>query len=210
MTRWTKRKGETPVNWLSIDLDYITGDCRSSYAHCERRCPECVRDSRGIEHGTRDPDNTWKGKEQEVLELLSRTQITRVVVRDCHADISRLLHKNDTVYHLDDHDDYDSPNESTKELYCGNWCNHVEARGVTIKPIAGMVPTTRISGPCAVFICLSRPYTHPIAQDILGRMLCQMPYQGQVDFRLESRPGRRTNKRLPDPDAKHYNRRNSR
>jgi len=181
-----------PKTWLSIDLDYITGDCRSGSAHCHHRCPDCVNGSRGIKHGTNPPDAGWKEREREVHALLKQPPITKVVVRDCHADINPFLHRGDVVYHLDEHADigyFDRPKEET--LHCANWGDYAEARGVTIKPIIGMVGNTTITGPCNVFICLSIPYTNKIAQDILGRMLCRMPYKGSVDFRLESRPERK-------------------
>jgi hypothetical protein len=191
--------------WVSLDLDYITGDCRNmSYdkpSQCARRCPDCQGSKvKGIGRGShKNSFGNEKGwaddaikQEEKITCFLSNLQLRRIVVRDCHASILPFLKKGDVVLHVDEHGDFDGW-ECFKGLYCGNWINYAEGRGVTVchyeppMDYDGFLPhwiefdTNRETD---LFVCLSRPYTDRLADAVLGRLLCSEWAMVPVDFNL--------------------------
>jgi len=103
--------------WLSLDWDWVTGDCRDGYS-------EKVR--------TNDP--TWGSADRhdELSDLLATTQFKRVHFHDEHHQILHHLSRNDTVWDIDDHwDDY----PPAYPIACWNWITHAYNMGVRVDPI---------------------------------------------------------------------------
>lgn len=141
----------SPNRILSIDWDYITGDCyRSS---CDAHCGFCTasNSTRGSESFL---DVVWEEKERRVLGLnIPKGAFT--FVAECHASIVEIFKYFDgklTIYDYDSHYDYYN---SSEILDCANWIHHLSLQNggeVLSRP-------RKIKDVAAVFLCLSSPWT---------------------------------------------------
>jgi hypothetical protein len=180
--------------WVGLDWDYVTGDCRQlpwslSTAHCcAQACAYC-----GLTVGRGPRHKLTQAQEQarlnRVVTLVMALVVTRVVVRDSHAALYPLLHRGDTVFHLDAHEDLE---DKWGELNCGSWRGRAERRGVhtyqvepqEVGPQAAELGLLGSEGQltAGLFICLSSPYTHPRRDADLLALLWYL--RQPVDFNL--------------------------
>jgi hypothetical protein len=168
------------VVWISLDLDYLTGDCRipgKPQAQCAWQCGGCVGRGRGRGEGGQERDDALAEFERIRQWLMTLDIAGPVVVRDCHADIVEWLRPGDVVLDWDEHCDAEN---YTGQLDCGNWITLAQANGAVVKERRGM-PLPEITSPVHLFIAVSTPYTSTVCDQALLDMLAEI---GQVDFDL--------------------------
>ncbi len=138
---------------LSIDWDWVTGDCADSENICCGWCEPMPRTRLG--RGTmKHIDKRWREKLALLRSLSPVDPGGRFHVAECHADILRAVKANDTrrILHLDSHlDDADWIG-----LCCGSWRTFLPSS-------IEVVPTERVDlARCEfhdVFICQLSPWT---------------------------------------------------
>lgn len=142
-----------PSKILSIDWDYITGDCAKydiNYFH--PHCGFCKDKTISNRRGKSDKlDVMWEEKEERILKL--KISNAPIFVAECHANILDLLNYCETpiIYDFDSHcDKYDD----LPFVHCGNWIYHLTKIGgeVYYRP-------RKIGSIGAIFICHSSPWT---------------------------------------------------
>ena len=134
---------------LSIDWDYVTGDCFRQ-GTC---CGYCVENKRFFGRGvTKDLDGRWKEKFKRLLDI-EINKNTPIYVAECHANIISVTNKyrHPVVYDFDSHYDFYS---CGPKLKCENWIYYLEGRGGNTL----QKPTT-MDPPNAIFFCRSAPWT---------------------------------------------------
>lgn len=138
---------------LSIDWDYITGDCCNYIETYHSHCGYCKDikevNKRGIENKL---NIDWRVKRDKLLNL-DYINHSKIFVAESHANIISLISncKKPVVYDYDAHRDrYDT----FQKVHCGNWIYHLEKLGgrVSFRP-------TNIKDVGAIFICRSAPWT---------------------------------------------------
>jgi hypothetical protein len=137
---------------LSIDWDYVTGDCADGSHGC---CGWCTPSPSKLSRGSNKLVAAGWITRLEMLRRLIPVVEGRLWVAECHADILRIVTptQNDTIIHLDSHlDDAD-----WFGLSCGSWRTFLPS-GTNVE-----IPTT-IGEFIDVFICLSSPWT-PLSMD---------------------------------------------
>lgn len=132
---------------LSIDWDYITGDCScNSHAHCGY-CLNIRTSKRRGEANRVQP--CWQKIKANLLKKNFSSKVP-IYVAECHADIMKLVNEHGVeVLDFDSH--YDNYDE--EELRCGNWIYHLELQGGSVQVRPDDVSSD------AVFICRSAPWT---------------------------------------------------
>jgi hypothetical protein len=139
---------------LSLDWDYVTGDCQGSKRYCCGFCDKYnsslgirVRGRGEAEHMRRD----WK-KRFEQLKNIPINFGTPVYVSECHASIIEAAEEYYSPYEVMDFDShYDKYSDG--KLCCGNWIYHLERLG------GFAIKTPKIEWVDAVFLCRSAPWT---------------------------------------------------
>lgn len=140
---------------LSIDWDWITGDCScGGQDSCCGWCDDPFRplNGRGIERRVR---SGWNDRLQEVLQAVRQSaeggSAQRFWVAECHADILRVVSPSIVreIVHLDYHDD----NDPWCQLCCGTWRTFLPKR---VNVTTALEFGTRF---CSIFTCLSSPWT---------------------------------------------------
>lgn len=135
---------------LSIDWDYVTGDCADGTHGC---CGWCTPAPRRLLRGSNKLVAAGWITRLEMLRKLVPTVDGRLWVTECHADILRVVtpDQNDTIIHLDSHlDDAD-----WFGLSCGSWRTFLPSDTNVEMPKA----KATIGEFADVFICLSSPWT---------------------------------------------------
>jgi len=131
--------------WISLDWDFVTGD--------QRR----FGGGRG-----KEPWERWEDTLEAVKGLLSKTNLSRVVVRDDHHLIVPFLRPGDMVWHMDEHTD-EGP--TCYDLHCGNWVSRSRKFGVKVRNISDCDLLRLRPHPDAnLFIAWSKEWT-PIDSD---------------------------------------------
>lgn len=153
------------MNWISFDLDWVTGDCSNwgEEHRCTRGCPRCAQYplGRATDEELEDVPERW-GLVQAMLDRV--TIVGQIVVRDCHGDIYDYLRRGDRVWNIDTHtDDYDR--YPYAPLACWNWVNWAEQRGCTV--YNEQYPDDVPDGTYRFFVAMSYPYTNDSADDLL-------------------------------------------
>ena len=169
------------MKWISIDWDYVTDDCRGPLANTEY-CP-CWDNKtehnkhRGKAH-LRAPHVLMEHYD-DILKLMQRVRLGKVVVRDCHGDIMHYIKPRDTVFHIDYHldeepYDVDKHGKPLRPPKCYNWIHHAKERDITIEPVSEMLHAVP-DGKYNLFLCLSSPYTNSDYDALLFRLLMSLP-----------------------------------
>jgi hypothetical protein len=184
---------EKPLNpILSIDWDWVTGDCAShgdGHAHCGW-CAWAQRDrkvkwprGRGLNKALR-PD--WEERLDALSKLTYRCLLRpKVYVAECHADIMQIIAPRTTIYHLDEHKDC-----AKSPLCCGSWVHvaktqlHCAVHRINMADVKCM----RTKFP-AVFLCKSSSFTPKKADhgfyDLIRYFMCAvgfMSFLNEVHF----------------------------
>jgi hypothetical protein len=135
---------------LSIDWDWVTGDCCS---RCEHSCCGWCKPCQGKSQDERGSyENLYTGWHDRIKKLKSLRYLEgNLWVAECHADILITLHPGiiGTIIHLDSHRD----DEDRMSLCCGSWRNYLPK---TIEVITKLDSDTRFHD---VFVCKSSPWT---------------------------------------------------
>jgi hypothetical protein len=146
-------RDSNPLPLVSIDWDWVTGDCSSVEGHgC---CGWCANPPRDEDHGLGESlAKGWEGR----LDILHRIKPVdgygHLWVVECHADILRIVDPSaiDRIIHLDSHmDDAD-----WFGLSCGSWRTFlpkgIDSHLSTMEELA----EARFRN---VFVCKSSPWT---------------------------------------------------
>jgi hypothetical protein len=134
---------------LSIDWDYVTGDCIVADG---THCGYC-----GFPDRTRGGSIQWGWEER--LSKLKKFQIPRscpIYVAECHASIMEAIKILSSVPHVIDFDTHFDSYDKEGYVHCGNWVYHLRNLGGSVdsRPTA---PVTKNAS--MVFICKSSPWT---------------------------------------------------
>lgn len=162
--------------WVSFDLDWATGDCRGERHHCcSWKCVGC-EGKYGLGRGMGDPRPDALEQFAQMREWLLSLQIETVLFYDCHADIFKYLSAGDSVLNFDEHSD-DGFVEWAGKLNCGNWVSFAREIDVTVKQMNNL-PFPAITEPVKLFVARSLPYTSPICDDELLRLIKDIVIKG--------------------------------
>lgn len=144
-------------NLLSIDWDWVTGDCSDRMNHgC---CGWCDPPPWNLARGVCNPHNGWEKRIKSLQALTFHDG--RLYVAECHADILRIVDSTsmDCILHLDSH--YD---DSGAMLCCGSWVSFLPKRVKTKRfRKSDELPSDLLFSD--VFICHSAPWTPPALDD---------------------------------------------
>lgn len=160
---------------LSIDWDYITGDCMGDTAHCGF-CGLDDDNVRGCEGGVGENPHTQEEQVQNLDRVLALPvkSTAPLYVAECHASILYVLYRNRmrgcTLHNYDEHDDsveadsvawYHRP----YELTCGSWGSFAARYDVDGENVGFRnVHRDQFKPADLVFICKSSPWT-PASED---------------------------------------------
>jgi len=163
---------------LSIDWDYVTGDCSIDQPGC--RHPHCgfceyIKTSR-IRGAKNKFDIVWGDEKRDKLLKLKVNKGTPIYVAECHANIMDLIKQYKCpleVYDYDTH--YDSYDEDFR-VHCGNWIYHLELLGgkVNCKP-------STIDKVDAIFICHSSPWTPRCMDEAFFEFIVKMTKKTKME-----------------------------
>ena len=145
----------SPNKILSIDWDYVTGDCSdtsyySPHPHCGFCKDRYVARARGNKEHL---DSIWKENELRLLGLRLYKN-TPIFVAECHANIIDVASKFDKWPLVYDYDAHFYRYDKSPNLHCGNWVYHLECLGGSV-----LRRPRSIKKVGAVFICHSSPWT---------------------------------------------------
>ena len=135
-------------NILSIDWDYVTGDCSMGN---DGHCGFCYNkeEYRKVKIS---PERYWRSRYSKLKKIKIKEGIP-IYVAECHASIMEVI-KNDayTVFDFDYH--YDDYICYLNTLHCGNWIKFLNNNGgkVICKP-------NDVYSLSSIFICKSSPWT---------------------------------------------------
>lgn len=176
------------MHWISLDWDFITGDCRKNGEanRCTANCCDCS--DTGIigrgDHNTDSIHKDWDARLEYTTMMFSKLNIVSAVVYDNHGEILKFLKRGDTVENYDYHtDDWD-----TKEVLaapaCWNWVNHAARSGITVHYYYNTGDLRRLDPlrDYRLFVAWSVPYTRPDLDGHLFRFLmglgCEVKLNG--------------------------------
>jgi len=161
---------------LSIDWDYVTGDCSvedeyGSHPHCGF-CTYSSTRRRGSKYYL---DNMWSDKKEQLLDL-GLYQDTPVFVAECHADIMNIMEYFDTSPEVFDYDAHFDYYDTRDNLHCGNWVYHFEKHGGKVhrRP-------REIGKVGAIFICRSSPWTPRCMDREFCKLIKEIAYRTKVE-----------------------------
>ncbi|MGW8177509.1 MAG: hypothetical protein ACWGQW_01765 [bacterium] len=145
-----------PYRILSIDWDYVTGDCAEDdedgpHPHCGFCKNKDIARRRGKKEHL---DTIWEEKEEKLLKLRVYKG-TPIFVAECHANIMDVVYNHfDDVPDVFDYDSHRDKYDQEPYIHCGNWIHHLERMGgrVDARP-------RNIKKVGAIFICRSSPWT---------------------------------------------------
>ena len=145
---------ELTMYLLSIDWDYVTGDCQEFHTRCCGFCKESdgFYPSNNKKRGEVESIRLdWNKKLKELKEIPVEFK-TPIYVAECHASIMEVVNAHSGPYEVMDFDaHYDRYRDGI--LCCGNWIYHVERlNGIVMK-------TPKVKCVDAVFFCRSSPWT---------------------------------------------------
>jgi len=133
---------------LSIDWDYVTGDCGIS---SDGHCGFCY-DKEEFRKVKLSPEVRWRSRYKK-LKNLSIKEGTPLYVAECHASIMEIIQHNAyTVFDFDYH--YDNYTCYIDELHCGNWIKFLNRNGGRV-----ICCPDDIENLNSIFICKSSPWT---------------------------------------------------
>lgn len=148
-----------PMQLLSIDWDWVTGDCadfRNGGSHgC---CGWCTPTPRALSRGNKrflNPD--WKSDLNRLYKItpeVNKYSKSNLWVAECHADILRIVEPDTTyIIHLDSHSD----DNASFPLCCGSWRVFLP-EGIVVLSEAEDLTKIIFSD---IFVCHSSPWTPP-------------------------------------------------
>jgi hypothetical protein len=139
---------------LSIDWDWITGDCADGSHGC---CGWCTPPQRKLTRGSSKLiAKGWLTRLEMIRKVTPIYQVGNLWVAECHADILRMVRPDEgmEIIHLDSHlDDADFCG-----LSCGSWRTFLP-KGTTSRWASGQEAVKEHFHD--VFICQSSPWTPP-------------------------------------------------
>lgn len=153
---------------ISLDWDYVTGDCiASGEAHCGF-CANAVKDGVGQRGYSSYMCEDWKSRFTELCKLDYPTG-TPFYVAECHADIFGILRSpiggNLCIFDFDSH--YDDYPDEMSFINCGNWIAY--ARRLYKLKVCSRKNSNSLAFRCkiseaksdisVVFLCKSSPWT---------------------------------------------------
>lgn len=147
--------GLSPNRLLSIDWDYVTGDCSVEYSGDPHpHCGYCkgYYGSKGRGH-EKHLDSIWEEKEEKLLKLRMYSG-TPLFVAECHANIMDLLEYYGECPEVFDYDAHRDKYDRDYFVHCGNWIHHLEQLGGQVFARPRVIKKVG-----AVFICHSSPWT---------------------------------------------------
>jgi hypothetical protein len=144
-----------PSKVLSIDWDFVTGDCSSTtsssiHSHCGFCRIVKTYGCRGSRHFL---DVVWKEKQDRLLKLRLHKS-TPIFVAECHANIMDIIEYFDEPPSVFDFDTHYDKYDNASFLHCGNWIYHLELLGGSVVSRPKSIDTVG-----AIFICKSSPWT---------------------------------------------------
>lgn len=144
-----------PSKLLSIDWDYVTGDCSEETDYCAHpHCGFCKGISIARGRGNKEHlDVIWEEKEERLLRLRVYKG-TPIFVAECHANIMDIMESFEEWPEVYDYDAHHDAYDNDPRLHCGNWINHLKGLGGSI-----LSRPRNIDRVGAVFICHSSPWT---------------------------------------------------
>lgn len=168
------------MNWISLDWDFVTGDCRKPGNHnrCIMNCSGCG-DTGNIGRGNIGSGYTsWKYKLEQVKKYIVPSILFDCIVRDNHGDIFQFLKPGDEVlnydYHTDDYEYIDGVQEDN--IYCWNWVNHCDRNDIKVTSCYStddlcLIDKSKIYN---LFVAWSTPYTRQDLDGHLFRFLMEL------------------------------------
>jgi len=139
---------------LSIDWDWVTGDCSVGQHGC---CGWCSHPHNKMSRGSeRHLNPNWSRRLELLLKLKPSGSEARLWVAECHADILSIVEPERMlgIIHKDSHTD----NESWFGLCCGSWRTFLPSR---VKSYDCSDDELKGAAFHDVFVCLSSPWTPP-------------------------------------------------
>ena len=173
--------------WISLDWDFITGDCRvpKQANRCTSNCCDCS-DTGVIGRG----DNqvgfaTWQERLDITSAVIKDLHISNCVVRDNHGEIMQFIKRGDIVYNYDYHtDDYDSDLQSP--VSCWNWVNYCEKQDIKVYNCYTLEELKLLSKSrkYRMFVAWSVPYTRSDLDGHLFRFLMNMKCEVKLNAKV--------------------------
>lgn len=146
---------------LSIDWDWVTGDCGSGDICCGWCRPDNKRDTKGRGDNT-ELSKEWLEKYSYLMtQDFSSCHQVQLFIAECHADILRCIDatENKTLVHLDSHHDM----WAGQALSCASWRyylpKNIEVKFVNNSPLAFQSFKNESFEYKQIFICHSSPWT---------------------------------------------------
>lgn len=166
--------------WISLDWDFITGDCRKAgHANrCTMNCDGCG-DTGVVGRGTIGYGYTdWHNRLKEVEKYLNKDTVIRGYLNDSHGEIYKHLSPGDVVLNYDYHtDNYEDEENYTERVECWNWVNKAINNGILVYNYHSLKDLDKINnfelifGKLPLFIAWSVPYTRSDLDGQLFRFL---------------------------------------
>lgn len=168
----------SPNAILSIDWDYVTGDCAFYYHH---HCGFCQASSGINNRGNKNKlDVIWQEKQDRLLKL-NLYKDTPIFVAECHANIMDIIEYFNKIPQVFDYDSHCDNYDSSPVLHCGNWIYHLEK--LIGKPLVMSRPRT-IGKVGAIFICHSSPWTPRCMDEEFFKFINMIAEKTQADPRF--------------------------
>lgn len=167
----------SPDKLLSIDWDYVTGDCADeqedfAHAHCGYCTSRSISKVRGQKNYL---DTTWEEKEERLLRL-RMYKGTPLFVAECHANIMDLLELFEGVPDVFDYDAHHDKYDDEPYVHCGNWIYHLDNLGGEVFSRPRLVHKVG-----AVFVCHSSPWTPRCMDEAFFRFIKKMSDKTEAD-----------------------------
>jgi len=140
---------------LSIDWDYVTGDCS---VDSDGHCGFCYNKEE-YRKVTISPERSWR-RRYKILKDIKIKKGVPIYVAECHASIMEIIRDDAyTVFDFDYH--YDNYISYLDTLHCGNWIKFLNNNGGIVYCEPERDDVYNLS---SIFICKSSPWT-PVKMD---------------------------------------------
>ena len=166
------------ANWISLDWDWVTADCRK--VNRPRKCTSvnCKCDNANvIGRGLPEMGRTdWRIRLDALTDFLDCTKISECFVHDSHGDIFRYLNRGDCVLNYDEHTDDYNDEGPLESVACWNWVNHAKNNDIIVYQCQSVSDLLKIdrSVEYKLFVAWSTPYTRPDLDGHLFRFLMNL------------------------------------